>query len=194
MIFKITEIFYSIQQEGVHCGKPAIFIRFFGCNLTCSFCDEPLHRTYQQNFTQTQLFEEIKKYPSQNIILTGGEPSLYSLNNLIKELQKKGYYICVETNGYKPENIKEANWITLSPKTLDNFENFYDEIKFIVNENTNTQKILECAKHEKKPIYIQPESNLKDVNYKNINFCIKLVKQNPHLRLSIQTHKLIYIK
>ena len=69
---KINEIFYSLQGEGYYTGTPAIFIRFSGCNLKCSFC------------------------------LTGGEPSLWIDDTLIDRLHEAGKYVTVETNGTNP--------------------------------------------------------------------------------------------
>ena len=74
---KINEIFYSLQGEGAHTGKAAVFVRFSGCNLRCSFCDTE-HQSGVE-MTDEAIAEEVACYPGEWIILTGGEPSLLSL-------------------------------------------------------------------------------------------------------------------
>ena len=75
-MYRINEIFYSLQGEGFHSGTPAVFVRFSGCNLRCVFCD-----TRHQEGTMMSLQEivdEVNKYPmAPLIVLTGGEPSLF---------------------------------------------------------------------------------------------------------------------
>ncbi|MBU3916875.1 7-carboxy-7-deazaguanine synthase QueE, partial [bacterium] len=112
---KISDIFYSLQGEGYHSGKAAIFVRFFGCNLICDFCDEPLHKTNFKEMSSTEILRTISVFSSKYLVLTGGEPSLNNINPFIKDLKLRQYRVAVETNGYKPENISESDWITYSP-------------------------------------------------------------------------------
>ena len=72
---KINEIFYSLQGEGYYTGTPAIFIRFSGCNLKCSFCDTQHEEGTMM--TDDEIIAEVKKYPAVTVVLTGGEPSLW---------------------------------------------------------------------------------------------------------------------
>jgi len=192
---KICDLFYSIQGEGFHVGRAGIFIRYFGCDLSCDFCDEPLHKQSYTDFTEEELLSKIKGFPSKFIILTGGEPSIYELSSFITKLQSRSYSVAVETNGFHPGNIKLANWITYSPKNWDsiNFDPFFDEIKLIVNHQSNTDKILTVSSKIDKPLYIQPEATQKKVLHINIEHCVNLVKAFPNLRLSLQTQKLIHI-
>ena len=77
---KINEIFYSLQGEGYHTGTPAVFIRFSGCNLKCSFCD-----TQHEDgilMSDEDIVTEVSKYPAATVILTGGEPSFGLTVNL----------------------------------------------------------------------------------------------------------------
>ena len=75
MMRRINEIFYSLQGEGANTGVPAVFVRFSGCNLRCSFCD-----TQHQDGTMMsdeEIIAEVMRYPQARIVvLTGGEPSL----------------------------------------------------------------------------------------------------------------------
>ena len=168
-LLKIAQIFYSIQGEGTNTGEASIFIRFFGCNLTCSFCDDLMHKDKNalKEYTFNQVLEEIKEFASNKIIITGGEPSIYNLNEFIKFLQDNDYFISIETNGYKFENIKQANWITYSPKEFNNMESKYpSEFKFIVDKNTDISYILNLK--TSKPIYIQAQNNIHTLNMENI--------------------------
>lgn len=192
-MYKIVEIFYSIQGEGYYSGTPSIFIRFHGCALSCPFCDDELHKGAHEKFTAQELLEKIQEFPAKQIVLTGGEPSLYDLNELIEFFQSHGYYICVETSGYDLENIQKADWITYSPKDWDNLESEgFHEYKFIVSTISDITPIL--ALDSDKLIYIQPENHFDTPNVVNVKHCFELVKKHPHIRLSIQMHKYIGVK
>ncbi|MGL5730453.1 MAG: 7-carboxy-7-deazaguanine synthase QueE, partial [Bacteroidales bacterium] len=93
---KINEIFYSLQGEGYYTGAPSVFIRFSGCNLKCSFCDTE-HETGTL-MSDEQILEQINSYPCNQIVLTGGEPSLWIDQDFIDLLHAAGKYICIETN------------------------------------------------------------------------------------------------
>ncbi len=187
---KVTAIFYSIQGEATHTGVASIFIRLHGCNLSCSFCDDDLHTGTYKDMSFEEIEKEISQYPCKRIIITGGEPSLYDLNSFIKYMQKRDYYISVETNGYNFENIKEANWITYSPKEWDKIKSEgFDEYKFIVSKDSDISTILNIKTD--KPIYIQPMNNFNTPNMDSLQKCIDTVLRYPHLRLSVQLHKFL---
>ena len=113
-MWKVNEIFCSLQGEGYNTGTASVFVRFSGCNLKCNFCD-----TYHNAGTQMSLpaiIAEINKYPKAPlIVLTGGEPSLVVNDELIRGLKSTGKKIAIETNGTRqlPCGI---DWVTLSPK------------------------------------------------------------------------------
>ncbi|MFK5881405.1 MAG: 7-carboxy-7-deazaguanine synthase QueE [Sulfurospirillum sp.] len=192
-MLKVVEIFYSIQGEGAFAGVASIFIRLHGCNLACSFCDDSLHTGNYKIYDFDAILEEIKRYPSKQIILTGGEPTLYNLNEFINFLHTEGYFICVETNGYRFENIEKADWITYSPKNWDDIkEDYWSEIKFIVSKESDIEKIVNFQ--TKKPVFIQPLNFFDKPNFENLDFCIDIVKKYPNLKLSIQTHKFLGVR
>lgn len=111
MSLPISEIFYSIDGEGIRTGLPVIFIRLFGCNLKCSYCDslyaciaaeDNSHDT--QNFytmTVDRILEVIKQYePCKAVTVTGGEPLIHeNTRYLVMLLRKNGYDVNIETNG-----------------------------------------------------------------------------------------------
>ena len=110
---KINEIFYSLQGEGFYTGTPAVFVRFSGCNLKCSFCDTQ-HEDGRM-MSDDEIVAEVCKYPCRMVILTGGEPGLWIDSIVIATLHAAGKYIAIETNGtcVLPEGI---DWVTCSPK------------------------------------------------------------------------------
>lgn len=98
---KIAEVFGSVQGEGIYLGEEQIFVRFFGCNLKCKFCDTRLDHFTE--YEPKELLEEIKLYQNNyhSIAFTGGEPLLQK--NFLKEISKlthqEGYKNYLETNG-----------------------------------------------------------------------------------------------
>jgi len=97
---KITEVFDSMQGEGLYLGEKQIFVRFYGCNLNCRFCDTKLDRFTE--YEPEELLEEIKLYQHDfhSISFTGGEPLLQKdfLKEICKLTSKQGYKNYLETN------------------------------------------------------------------------------------------------
>ena len=105
---RIAEIFESFQGEGIYIGVKQLFVRFFGCNLACAFCDTPLTRF--KEYTSEELREEILRYHGyHSLALTGGEP-LYQVDFLeeflegLRDLKIKVY---LETNGVLTAELKK---------------------------------------------------------------------------------------
>ena len=134
-MYKVKEIYYTIQGEGFHAGRAAVFCRFSGCNLwsgreedrataICQFCDTNFWGTDGINggkYSETELVEKIASlWPEENksipfIVCTGGEPALQLDENLVSAFQNKGFEVAVETNGTKPLP-SNLDWICVSPK------------------------------------------------------------------------------
>ncbi len=98
---RIAEVFDSVQGEGLYLGEKQIFVRFFDCNLSCSYCDTKLDRFME--YEPQELFEEIKLYRDKyhSISFTGGEPLLYNifLKEILKLTKARGHKHYLETNG-----------------------------------------------------------------------------------------------
>ena len=98
---RIAEVFDSVQGEGLYLGEKQLFVRFFGCNLSCRFCDTKLNRFIE--YEPEELFEELKLYQNDyhSISFTGGEPLLQIdfLRDVLRLTSKDGYKNYLETNG-----------------------------------------------------------------------------------------------
>lgn len=179
---KINELFYSLQGEGFHTGTPAVFIRFSGCNLRCSFCDTQHEEGVMM--TDEDIVAAVRRYPARMVILTGGEPSLWIDRKLTDLLHEAGYYICIETNGTRPlpEGI---DWVTCSPKQgAPVCLTQMDEVKVVYEGQPLEPYESLPARH----FFLQPCS------CQNTRETIACVLSHPRWRLSLQTHKLIDIK
>jgi len=193
MNYKISTIFYSVQGEGYFCGEAGIFLRFYACDLDCKFCDDELHKATFTMMDSSEILREFAKYPAKKVIITGGEPTLYELNSLILEIKNAGYFVCIETNGFALENVREADWITYSPKDLNRIlPQGFDEIKILVDKHTNIKKALEFQTD--KPKFFQPINYFHEPNFENLKRCVELVKANPSFKLSTQLHKLLGVE
>jgi organic radical activating enzyme len=189
----INEIFYSIQGEGKYVGIAAVFVRFAGCNANCKWCDSKYARKTNFQLTPKQIFTRVKKYPAKDIVITGGEPTRQNLHPLFKLLKKNNFRIHLETNGSNDIDTSLLFCTTVSPKknALAQMLDKADVIKIIVDDKISQKQILIYKKFASKAsLYLQPEGNKQE----NIKKCLKLIKRNPRLRLSLQTHKLIDIK
>ncbi len=204
MKYKIVEMFYSIQGEGVHSGTAAYFIRFFGCNLTCDFghgmvCDDKAHsnRDKMVRMTADEIINEIPQ-EVEHIVITGGEASMYDLNDLIKKLKVRGYYVQVETNGFCIENIKKADYITYSPKSAfsadapdPTLDYRMDELKLLAGVHNP----VDAAKWSKVRVkYLQPIGTEHGIDKANTKYCIDFIKANPSWKLSVQLHKYLEVQ
>ena len=195
-MYKINEIFYSLQGEGYHSGTPAVFIRFSGCNLRCAFCD-----TQHQNgslMSSQEIVDEINKYPNAPLlVLTGGEPSLFINEAFVEELkQKTGKRVAIETNGTRPipENL---DWVTLSPKSAFRGGDMEpcmltrcDELKVVyMGQDLAQYDAIEAQYRFLQPCYEENEEKRKA----NMLACVEAVKAHPGWRLSLQIHRVLNI-
>jgi len=100
MTLLVNEIFYSIQGESIHSGRPCIFVRLTGCNLRCSYCDTRYAYEQGVNMEITEIINRIAAHRCRLVEITGGEPLLQSQTPiLIYRLLENGYKVMLETNG-----------------------------------------------------------------------------------------------
>jgi 7-carboxy-7-deazaguanine synthase len=118
----ISEIFYSIQGEGVLTGVPSVFVRTSGCNLRCNWCDTPYASWNPEGEQRSvaQILAEIQNHPAQHVVLTGGEPMIANeLPILAGEIKKLGRHITIETAATVPPDGIACDLASLSPKLLN---------------------------------------------------------------------------
>ena len=193
----IMEEFYTIQGEGNKSGKPAYFIRVGGCDVGCHWCDvkDSWDASTHPLVKVDGVIEKLKMIPAKDVVITGGEPTLYNLDYLCKVLHINGYQTFLETSGAHTFSGR-WNWICLSPKKtlpprLEVYA-FAHELKIIVHVKNDFKW---AEKHAEKvtpncKLYLQPEwSNKKEM----MPLIIDYVMKNPKWNISIQTHKIMNI-
>ena len=208
-MYKIKEIYYTLQGEGFYTGRPSVFIRFSGCNLwngqeknrkeaICYWCDTDFIGTNGingGNYSSIEIKEIILNLWPRNqpfkpyVVCTGGEPLLQIDDELIQKIHDAGFEIGLETNGTitPPRGI---DWICVSPKanTTLNLKKG-NELKIVYPQCGLNPKIYEKLEFEH--FFIQPmdgeESDL--TIKKSRDFILK----HPQWKLSLQTHKIMGI-
>ena len=197
--YKINEIFYSIQGEGSFTGRPAIFIRFSGCNLKCPFCDTN-HSSFIELSAQEIKDEVLRLWPDKEcvpfIVLTGGEPTLQMDNDLLRALRATIAFISVETNGTKPV-LKRVDYVTVSPKgdfvTQKSCIKTAYEVKVVFDAKHDPEKWYERIKAEH--YYLQPCDTGSEIkNAYILNELVKYVKEHPWWSISLQTQKILNVR
>ena len=189
-MYRINEIFYSLQGEGANAGKPAVFIRFSGCNLSCNFCDTDFS-SYTE-YSLENLVSAVTAFPSDFVVLTGGEPALQVDKKLIDALHAVNKCLAIETNGTRllPDNI---DYITVSPKESGKLTLFKaDEVK-IVYVNQDVEKYHEwisAPRYFLQPCSIMEDGFLTDNREDVIQYCLA----HPWWQLSLQIHKILNIR
>jgi 7-carboxy-7-deazaguanine synthase (Cx14CxxC type) len=208
-VYKIKEIYYTLQGEGAQTGRAAIFCRFTGCNLwsgreedrtkaICQFCDTDFWGTDGVNggrYSAEDLAEQVfslwnaKGKGTPYVVCTGGEPLLQLDENLINAFHLKGLEIAIETNG-TIEAPKGIDWICVSPKANTNIIlTKGNELKLVypqVNADPERYQNLDFDN-----FFLQPMDNTHQNS--NISACIQYCLEHPQWRLSLQTHKLLNI-
>jgi 7-carboxy-7-deazaguanine synthase (Cx14CxxC type) len=211
MTYAVKEIFYTLQGEGVHVGRPAVFCRFAGCNLwtglerdraeaLCRFCDtdfvgtdgpgggrfgsaEALAAAVLQHWPKRQ------SSASPFVVCTGGEPLLQMDDALVRALHEVGFTIAVETNGTKlaPPGI---DWVCVSPKAgVQLTLRSGDELKVVFPQADLDPAMLE--KLDFRHFFLQPmDGPGRDASTRAaVAYCLS----HPVWRLSLQTHKYLGI-
>jgi 7-carboxy-7-deazaguanine synthase (Cx14CxxC type) len=207
--YSVKEIYYTLQGEGAHSGRPAIFLRFSGCNLwnglekdrsnaICQFCDTDFWGTDGQNggkYTATELAKKVASlwpesaYHDRFVVCTGGEPMLQLDDLLIDALHHHRFEVACETNGTLPVP-QNLDWICMSPKANTELVlKSGNEIKIIFPQKGIDPKDFEIMDFEH--FFLQPM----DDQYleKNIQATVAYCKKNPKWKLSLQIHKLLQI-
>lgn len=194
----IMEQFYTIQGEGFHSGRPAYFIRTGGCDVGCVWCDVK-ESWNAANHPDTQLEEIIKNVKSSGsnfVVITGGEPAMYAIKNLVEAIQAMGIETAIETSGCYPLDAT-VDWYCFSPKKFKApVQEAYEkanELKVVIFHKSDLQWAQDHAaklRNKNCKLYLQPEWSKED---EMLPMIIDFVKKNPKWHISLQTHKYMQI-
>ena len=214
-MYAVKEIFYTLQGEGAHAGRPAVFCRFSGCNLwtgreadrhraTCRFCDTDFVGVGPDGgrFATADALAEavLARWPAAHdagaarpfVVCTGGEPLLQLDADAVAALHARGFEVAVETNGTQPAP-PGIDWLCVSPKA--------------------GAPLRLTSGHELKLVYPQPEADAQPERFAALAFerfslqpmdgpaladnmrrAVEYCLAHPRWRLSVQTHKVLGIR
>ncbi|MBF0147019.1 MAG: 7-carboxy-7-deazaguanine synthase QueE [Magnetococcales bacterium] len=197
--YAICDLFTSVQGEGGMVGRPFVFLRFWGCPLSCPWCDEPRHRdpAFRRMIALDPLLDAVERQTPglKQLLLTGGEPlAVRHLDRFVSRLKERGWWVAMETSGIGGAVPDALDWITLSPKTpLPHFPvERASEIKFILGaEPDPAQETLIQWWRERHPaLWLQPRWDGPSFPTLAAQRCLeKVLASNGRLRLSLQIHK-----
>lgn len=217
-MYTVKELFPTLQGEGAHAGRAAVFCRFAGCNLwsgreedrataICQFCDTDFVGSdglgggkFETAATLADAIElswrSTSAGPQQRyVVFTGGEPLLQLDDELIAALHQKGFEVAIETNGTL-KVPKGIDWVCVSPKAGSELIVLQaDELKLVIPQNDHQQLEKLMARFEGMDYrnrFLQPMDgpSLKS----NTELAVSLCQKRPLWRLSLQSHKLIGIR
>lgn len=209
MSYAVKEIYSTIQGEGYHTGRSAVFLRFAGCNLwsgleldrstaVCQFCDTQFVGVDgpgggkfpdAESLAAAVLAEGARYADPGLVVMTGGEPMLQVDDALVTALHRAGYEVAIETNGTLPV-VESIDWITVSPKV--------------------GAALVQTSGHELKLVYPQPlgePDRFEHLDFRffslqpmdgpdrdaNTRATVEYCRSHPRWRVSLQTHKYLGI-
>jgi 7-carboxy-7-deazaguanine synthase (Cx14CxxC type) len=213
MTYSVKEIYYTLQGEGAQTGRPAVFLRFAGCNLwsgreqdraraICNFCDTEFVGTDGPGGGKFKTAKDLAAavraaWPESPVpdnpcvVCTGGEPLLQLDAAAIDALHEAGFEVAVETNGTLPAPAG-LDWICVSPKgAAEVVQTNGDELKLVYPQAESEAQPEKFADMQFSHYFLQPMDNAdQDANVQAaIQYCL----ENPHWKLSLQTHKIVGI-
>ena len=209
MSYAVKEIFLTLQGEGVHAGRRAVFLRCAGCNLwtgreedrtsaVCQFCDTDFVGMDGENGGRYEASELAAKVAAlwgdgrehRYVVMTGGEPMLQVDDALVDALHAQGFTIAIESNGTIAAH-PGIDWLCISPKAgSEVVQRRGNELKLVWPQQGSDIAAMEGWGFDN--FLIQPmDSGDSGVNESNRKAAIEFVSQNPKWRLSLQNHKLL---
>jgi 7-carboxy-7-deazaguanine synthase len=206
LTLKVNEIYFSLQGESTHMGRPCVFVRLTHCNLRCSYCDTEYAFYEGTELTLHEILNKIKSYNCPLIEITGGEPLIQkNVHPLMKALCDSGFEVLLETAGHldiseTDPRVKRIMDIKCpssgeSEKTMwTNIENLRmgDEVKFVVGSQEDleySKKIIKTHDLNKRcEVIISPVFN----KITNREIADWILQNNLPVRMQIQLHKMIW--
>ena len=209
MSYAVKEIFLTLQGEGVHAGRRAVFLRFTGCNLwtgreedrahaICQFCDTDFVGMDGENggrYSADDLAAKVAELWGEGnsdryVVLTGGEPMLQVDDALVDGLHARGFTIAIESNG-TIETHPRIDWVCISPKAgSDVVQRRGDELKLVWPQTGSDTEAM--AGWNFANFLIQPmDSGDSATNQANVESATSFIMKHPNWRLSLQNHKIL---
>ena len=204
MTYTVKEVFYTLQGEGANTGRPAVFLRFAGCNLwtgreedrstaICQFCDTDFWggtKFATADLLAAVVSAEWSSADRPFVVITGGEPLLQLDEPLIDALHNHGFEIAIETNGTLPAP-SGIDWVCVSPKANAAFvQTSGEELKVVYPQNGMMLEGFERLDFDH--FFVQPMDG-PEVE-QNTELAARYCLEHPRWRLSLQTHKLLGIR
>ena len=210
MSYAIKEIFLTLQGEGAHVGRAAVFCRFSGCNLwsgreqdrataTCRFCDTDFVGTDGTLGGRYASAKELAGAIAEQwtgadanryVVLTGGEPLLQLDAPLIEALHRRGFSIGIETNGTidPPQGI---DWLCVSPKAGAGLAiRQGQELKLVYPQPDAAPEHFADLAFDRFSLQLMDGPDVVENTARAIDYCLR----HPQWRLSLQTHKTLGIR
>jgi 7-carboxy-7-deazaguanine synthase len=205
--YTVNEIFWSPQGEGLRAGEMSLFVRFTGCNLRCSMeagelspggfnCDTEFASGRKMAGSEIieygiKLVGQTESWWASNrawVVFTGGEPALQLDYKLVDDFHQAGWNCAIETNGSKFVGDLGLDWITVSPKVAEHAvkQPFATEVKYVRGFGQAIPKPACEATYQ----LLSPAFDGLAGDDSALAWCLKLVRENPQWRLSVQQHKL----
>ena len=211
-ILKINEIFYSIQGESSHAGKPCVFVRLTYCNLRCTYCDTEYAFYNGKDMTIDEIVTEVNKYNCKTVEVTGGEPLMQKpVHQLMKRLCDEGFSVLIETGGSLDISLIDPRVIRIMdlkcPSSNMVHKNLYenirhlrpdDEVKFVIGTREDydwsVDQIRKYGIHHKvNAILFSPAFGvIEPVQIVDWMLEDQIQNEIPNIRFQIQMHKVIW--
>ena len=216
-VLTVNEIFESLQGESTNTGLPTVFVRLFGCNCWCKYCDTPQDKNDKRRMTIADVVKAVEGFRMPRVCFTGGEPLLQwdDLSAAVLELVTKNYDVSIETNGcveIEDANVRSYRYIMdikcpsskMSGKNI--YENFhklkpFDEVKFVIKDKADysyMRKVM-TSYHMPNNILVSPCMQKNDDGTLDLSPAKQIAEwimrdKLFNVRLNIQIHKIIEVK
>lgn len=191
---RVSEIFESVQGEGVLAGRWCTFVRFQGCSVGCEWCDTKYTWDFQGGAAMT-LSDIAASVRTRHVVFTGGEPGQQPparMLDLVRMLRGAGRFIQVETSGrFFAPWLAEVDWRTVSPKppaweVHPRLFPLANELKYVVDGDFTPDRVpadlpAGCQ------VSLQPEGNKREF----VERAVRWLREHDAWRLSLQLHKIL---
>lgn len=203
---RISELFFSLQGETSRVGLPTVFIRLTGCPLRCRYCDTEYAFTGGQPSSVTEILEQLARYPTRHVCVTGGEPlAQKNAPHLLKRLCDEAYSVSLETSGALDVSLVDARVIKVldikTPASGESARNLWrnldylspqDEIKFVLCDEADYQwarkQLSERALNGRCSILFSPAQGQLSAR----DLADWILRDGLNVRLQLQLHKILW--